>query len=240
MLNLSEMKFEFGISLPVIFLMAWSVPASANFTILLKNGRQITVQSYREEGTAIKIFGLGGEIGIPKDQIQAISKVGQSDRPGLNIIDLETSTRQPQISQKPTVPAASDIKKGDMRPSEPEITIDAEEEKGYRKRLAEVTQKLEAAKEKYFTATQGGGTSSNVSQEGMKAWVMDFASRIHDSQKIPEGGGPSSTPPTPPYAPTYTAKEKELSELRTQIDNLQKERDALIQEMKSKNILMPF
>jgi hypothetical protein len=239
MLNLSEMKFEFGISLPVMFLMAWSVPALADFTILLKNGRQITTQSYREEGSVIKISGFGGEIGIPKDQIRAISKVAQSERAGLGTTDLESSTRQPQIAQKPTVPAASNIK-GDMRPSESEITIDAEEEKEYRKRLAEVTHKLEAAKEKYFNATQGGGTSSNVSQEGMKAWVMDFASRIHDSQKIPRGGGPSSTPPTPPYAPMYTAKEKELSELRTHIDNLQKERDALIQEMKSKNILMPF
>jgi hypothetical protein len=111
-----------------------------------------------------------------------------------------------------------------------------EEEKEYQKRLAEVTEKLEAAKEKYFNATQGGGTSSNLSKEGIKAWTMDFASRIHDSQKTAGGGGPSSTPPTPPYAPNYTAKEKELSDLRIQIDGLQKERDSLIQEMKSKNI----
>ena len=37
-------------------------------------------------------------------------------------------------------------------------------------------------------------------------------------------------------APVYTPKQKELSDLRIQIDSLQKERDALIQEMKSKNI----
>ncbi|MGH7816957.1 MAG: hypothetical protein ACREOR_06175, partial [Candidatus Binatia bacterium] len=81
-----------------------------------------------------------------------------------------------------------------------------------------------------------GGTASNVSKEGFRSWAMDFASRIHDSQKIPGGGGPSGTPPAPPYAPNYTAKEKELSDLRTEIDSLQKERDSLIQEMKSKNI----
>ncbi|MBM2806652.1 MAG: hypothetical protein HW419_4545, partial [Deltaproteobacteria bacterium] len=72
--------------------------------------------------------------------------------------------------------------------------------------------------------------------DGFRSWAMDFASRIHDSQKVSGGGGASSTPPTPPYAPNYTAKEKELSDLRAQIDSLQKERDALIQEMKSKNI----
>ena len=65
---------------------------------------------------------------------------------------------------------------------------------------------------------------------------MDLASRIHDSQKIPGGGGERSTPPTPPYAPVYTPKEKELSDLRARIDHLQSERDALLQEMKSKNI----
>jgi hypothetical protein len=224
-----------GVSLTVVLSLAGSIPASANYTIVLKNGRQLTVESYREEGSVIKIFGLGGEFGIPKDQIQTISKVGQSDRPGLNIIDLETSTRQPQVSQKPAVPAAGEIKV-EMRPGEPEVTIDPEEEKEYRKRLAEVTQKLQAAREKYFSATQGGGTASNVSQEGMKAWAMDLASRIHDSQKVPRGGGPSSTPPTPPYAPTYTAKEKELSELRAEIDALQKQRNALLEEMKRKNI----
>jgi hypothetical protein len=242
MLDWSAMKIPMvGVSLTVMLFFAGSIPAAANYTIVLKNGRQLTVESYREEGSAIKVFGLGGEFGIPKDQIQTISKFGQSDRPGLNIIDLETSTRrqQPQVPQKPAVPAVGDIK-DDMSPGAPEITIDPEEEKEYRKRLAEVTQKLQAAREKYFSVTQGSGTAANVSQEGIRAWVMDFASRIHDSQKVPRGGGPRSTPPTPPYAPTYTAKEKELSELRTQIDSLQKERDALIQEMKSKNILIPF
>ncbi|HEX2932098.1 MAG TPA: hypothetical protein VHV54_20395, partial [Candidatus Binatia bacterium] len=100
-------------------------------------------------------------------------------------------------------------------------------------------QKLEEARQDYFKATQGGGTASNVSSDGIKAWTMDFASRIHDSQKVPGGGGLSDTPPMPPYAPRYTAKEKELSDLRIKVDGLQKERDGLVQEMKSKNIPTP-
>jgi hypothetical protein len=194
------------------------------------------VQSYREEGSTIKFVGLGGEIGIPKDQIQAILKPGQTDRTGLSISDLEASSRQSAPApQKPSPPAARDASQRSSS-EETKPSVDVEEEKEYQKRLAEVTEKLEAAKEKYFNATQGGGTSSNLSKEGIKAWTMDFASRIHDSQKTAGGGGPSSTPPTPPYAPNYTAKEKELSDLRIQIDGLQKERDSLIQEMKSKNI----
>jgi hypothetical protein len=216
----------------------WITSAQAQHVIVLKNGRQITVQSYREEGSMIKVVGLGGEFGIPKDQIQAILKPGQADRarPGLSISEMEASSRQSAPApQKPTPSSTPDITQPPS-PAETKPLADPEDIKEYQKRLAEVTQNLEAAKEKYFTATQGGGTAANLSKEGIRAWTMDFASRIHDSQKVPGGGGPSSTPPTHPYAPNYTAKEKELSDLRTQIDGLQKERAALIEEMKSKNI----
>ncbi len=231
-----------GAMMIVIFLVAfigisgWDSLAQAQHVIVLKNGRQITVQSYREEGSMIKFVGLGGEIGIPKDQIQAILKPGQTDRTGLSISDLEASSRQSAtVPQKPSPSAARDASQRSSS-EETKPLADMEEVKEYQKRLAEVTQKLEAAKQQYFDATQGGGTTSNVSKEGFRSWAMDFASRIHDSQKIPGGGGPSSTPPTPPYAPVYTAKEKELSDLRTLIDRLQKERDGLIEEMKNKNI----
>ncbi|MGH7854992.1 MAG: hypothetical protein ACREP3_16200 [Candidatus Binatia bacterium] len=210
--------------------------AQAQHVIVLKNGRQITVQSYREEGSMIKFNGLGGEIGLPKDQIQAILKPGQSHRPGVSISDLEASSRQPATApQKTPAPAASTATSRPQSVGET-TSVPLDEIKDYQKRFAEVTQKLETASREYFEATQGGGTGSNVSKEGMRSWAMDLASRIHDSQKVPGGGGDSSTPPTPPYAPAYTAKEKELSDLRTQIDRLQKERDGLIQEMKSRNI----
>lgn len=213
----------------------WYGLAEAQYVLILKNGRQITVQSYREEGTSIKFTGLGGEIAIAKDQIQAIEKAGQSNRPGLSLPELEASSRQSgSVPQKPTPTPTRDI----TQPPSPKETapVAAGEEKEYQKRLADTTQKLAAAKEKYFNATQGGGTAANLSKDGISSWAMDFASRIHDSQKATGGGGASSTPPTPPYAPTYTAREKELSDLRIQIDSLQKERDSLIEEMKSKNI----
>jgi len=218
----------------VLGVACWFSLADAQYVLILKNGRQITVQSYREEGTSIKFTGLGGEIAIAKDQILAIEKSGQTNRPGLNLPELERSSRQSaSVPQKPTPTPTRDVI---QPPSPSKPTPAAEEEKEYQKKLAEVTAKLEAAKEKYFNATQGGGTASNVSKDGMSSWAMDFASRIHDSQKVPGGGGPSSTPPASPYAPTYTPKEKELSDLRIEIDSLQKERDSLIQEMKSKNI----
>ena len=210
--------------------------ARADYTVVLKNGRRITAQNYREEGSMIKIRGLGGEFGIAKDQVETILKAGQTERQGLNITTLDASSSQVSSpAQKPS-PAASPATQKPSKAgasSTPEISDEARE---YQKRLAEVTQKLATAKQEYINATQGGGTASNVSKEGMLAWAMDLASRIHDSQKVPGGGGLSDTPPTPPYAPKYTPTERELSDLRIRIDTLERERDSLIDEMKSKNI----
>lgn len=217
-------------------MLAGSSLAQAQYVLVLKNGRQITVQNYREDGSMIKFSGLGGEIGLPKDQIRTILKPGQTDRPGLTLSDLEKPSSQPPAVSQKTSPSAQDPAPRPPSSEERAPSTSVDEAKEYQKRLAQLTQDLEKANRDYFDATQGGGTGSNVSNEGMRSWAMDLASRIHDSQKKPGGGGESSTPPTPPYAPVYTAKEKQLSDLRMEIDRLQKERDALLQEMKSKNI----
>ncbi len=225
------------LSIAIVSISASALTAFADFTLVLKNGRRITAQSYREEGSTIKIHGLGGEFGIPKDQIQTILKADQSEQRGLSISDLEASSRQTQApAPEPSVPSARDAEEAPT-PGEKKSAVEANEEQEYQKRLAEVTQKLETAKRQYLDATQGGGTGSNVSKEGFSGWVADLGSRIRDSQKVPGGGGPAGTPPMRGYeAPVYTAKEKELSDLRSQINSLQKERDSLIQTMKSKNI----
>jgi len=145
-------------------------PAVADYTIVLKNGRQITVQNYREDAGMIKFFGLGGEIGIPKDQIHAILKPGESDRRGLSISELEASPRQPATApDKPPPSSGRDVSPRPPSSEETKPLAIAEEVKAYQKRLAEVKQKLESAKQEYFNATQGGGTASNVSKEGFRS-----------------------------------------------------------------------
>lgn len=217
-------------------LAAWVGLANAQYVVVLKNGRQLTVQSYREEGSTVKIQGLGGELGIPKEQIQSISKSGRTDRPGLNVNELEKPSRSAPAAAKPTASTPGSGPSIGSGSTDAGSGVSADDEREYRRRLAEVTQRLESARKRYFEATQGGGTGSNVNKDGLRAWTMDFASRIHDSQKVPGGGGPPSTPPAQPYAPQYTRTEKELSDLRFEIDRLEKERNDLIQEMKSKNI----
>jgi hypothetical protein len=216
-------------------IVGWCSLVEAQSVLVLKNGRQITVQSYRMEGSMIRFTGLGGEIAIPKDQIQAILKPGESDRPGLNVTELESSRPPATVPPKPT---PTPTREATQTPSPKETTsISREEEKDYQKRLADTSQKLETAQQEYLNATQGGGSSSNVSREGLQGWIADFGSRIRDSQKVPGGGPPAGTPPMEGYEnPVYTPRQKELSDKRIQIDILQKERDSLIQEMKSKNI----
>ena len=184
----------------------------------------------------IKVPGLGGEVGIPRNQIQSITS-GSANVPSLRLADIESKSQKTSDSSGNSTGISSKVSPIPITSDGVNDKSHVEEEKEYKRKLAEVTQKLEAAKEQYIKATQGGGTASNVSKDGLKAWTMDLASRIHDSQKLPNGGGPSSTPPTPPYAPNYTSKEKELSELRVQIDNLQIEQNNLVEEMKSKNFL---
>jgi hypothetical protein len=222
------MNLAIVVSLIVVVEFYLAAPALGDYTIVLKNGRRMTVQSYREEGTTIKVPALGGELGIPKEQIETISHMAQPTGQELNISDLATSNREAQAVQK-TAPIDSSKSKNGTANGDAITAANGQEAKEYQKRLAEVSQKLDMAKEEYYKATQGGGTASNVSKEGLKAWAMDLASRIHDSQKTPEGGSPS-------HAPKYTAKEKELSNLRIQIDGLQKERDKLINEMNTKKI----
>jgi hypothetical protein len=216
-----------------VILGIWAGWAHAEYVVVLKNGRQLTVQSYREEGSTVKIQGLGGELGIPKEQIQSISKSTQSDRPGLNLNNLENASRSAPVATKPPAGAPAG------RPTEVYAPIEnpganLEEEKEYRRRLAEVTQKLESARKVYLEASSAGNTGAKFDKEGIKDWTADLASRIQDSQKA--GGGPTSTPLAWSFPAPYTPKAKELSDMRINIEKLEKERNELIQEMKSKNI----
>jgi|SRR3990172_12090211 len=215
------MKTKIQVSLTVALIVAWSLPLSADYTLVLKNGRAITVQSYREEGRMIKFYGLGGEIGLSKDQIQAIRKTGDGERQDLSLpAPAVASSRSFGVSQP-----SSDTRQVESRESTgPEQTQREDavnEELEQQKRLKEITEQLEIAKQRYVNATQGGGTAANLSKEGIDAWVADLGSRIKDSQKAPLS--------------EYTPKMRELSQLRSQIDKLQKERDGLVQEMKAQN-----
>jgi hypothetical protein len=199
-----------------------ALTAWAEVTLVLKNGRRITAQSYREEGSTVKIQSSAGELGIPKDQIQSII-TGPTKEPGMNFSGLDGGAGQTSTQKAPPPRPASPPETRDLGPTK--IPISFEEQSGYQKRLAEVNRKLAAARQEYITASQGGGTASGATKDGYKALTADLMSRLKDRR------GAAET--------EYEAQELQLRNLRLEIDALEKERETISQEMKAKNFPVP-
>jgi hypothetical protein len=251
---------------------------SAEYTLILKNGRRITVQSYREEGGMIKFQGLGGEIGISKSQIQSIVGAGEKERGMVVKSGADEKPAAAVDGEAARVPAATD-KKGDSEgaaqsgdkpleikdtPSSEKVQGKAKEEQEYQKRLKQINDELKAARERYSLATRGTTSQEPgllTSEEVIRARTDDLNSRLRDAQYNPQGpsnagglrltspspfaGQPPSVSETRPGAasprvdsplPPYSEQEKELSELRGRVNELQGTRERLIEEMRRKNL----
>lgn len=187
--------------------LCWSGSLFADYTLVLKNGRRITVQSYREEGGMIKFPGLGGEIGITKDQIQSILKDGESEGRGM---DLPRAQRSPPSPGPVGEAKAEEKKEKGLSPKEQLAEERAKEEKEYQEKIKEITERIRSAKARYTQAKEG------------KEAPADRSSRVMDSLQLPRW--------------TYSPKEAELSELRKRINQLEKERERVIQEKIQKNL----
>jgi hypothetical protein len=215
--------------------------AHAQYMIVLKNGRQIQVQSYREDGPMIKFSGLGGEIAIAKDQVQSIRRANESDAnaSGLALDRLPVTPAVPaqprQIDQPqvraPSAPSGDAVKRRA-----------AEEEKAYREKIKDLNLRLKELRDRYTLITrgnQGDEPQFFTTEEAFKGHQEDLLSRLRDAQNRAQGlptGGAAGTPPfslDPP--PAYSGKQKELSDLRAQIAQLEAERQSVIEEMKAKN-----
>jgi hypothetical protein len=221
----------------------WYGPILADYTLILKNGRRITVQTYREEGRMITFHGFGGQTAISKDQIQSI----QEADPG------EPALQQSQFQEPAVSPKSAE------RSLTPEEEKD-KEEKEYQQKLLELTAQLKEARDRYSQLLRGTTSpepSQLVTEEQIKAGQADVISRFRDATSSPSEPAPvrlltpspfSSLPPTiteeqpPARAPTtygnlpYTATQKEFSDLRNQAIELDKERERLIDEMRQKNM----
>jgi hypothetical protein len=219
------------------------VPAFADYTLLLKNGRRITVQSYREEGGTIKFPGLGGEIGIGKDQIQAIQKAGEDEKPTLNLTRPEPPTAVPTketpVEKKNAAPQSSEQKTADTENSLAQQR--AKEQKALEVKLKDITDRLRQLNERYAAQTTGvTGPEPGffTTEEAFRNHQEDLLSRLRDAQYRAQGLAMGQNAATPPPVldapPAYTQKQKELSDLRNQINQLANQRQSLIDEMREK------
>jgi hypothetical protein len=227
-----------------VCLNAWVGIADAQYILILKNGRQITAQSYREEGTMIKFSGLGGEIAISKDQVQTIRRAAASDRVDTPSLALD---RPPAaISQeRPPLPTASgDFKSTTAPPSTDQQRAKkrAEEEKAYQDKVKELTEQLRELRDRYSLITRGNKgpePSFFTTEEAFKGHQEDLLSRLRDAQNKAQGLPSGSAAASPPFSldppPAYSDKQRELSDLRSRINQIENDRQRLIEEMKAKN-----
>jgi hypothetical protein len=227
-----------------LFLYCWMNPVWADYTLVLKNGRRITVQDYREEDRMIKFYAFGGEAAVSKDQIQSIQKAD----PG------EPTLQQSQF-QKPAV--------SPQQSAERPVTLEeekAKEEKEYQQKLLEVTARLKEARDRYSQLLRGTTSpepTQLVTEEQTKAAQADVISRFRDATSKPSEPAPvrlltpspfSSLPPTiteefpAARVPTtyenlpVTETQREINEARNRAIELEKEREKLIDEMRQKNM----
>jgi hypothetical protein len=270
-------KQVFGLALVLLFF-----PVSrglTDYTLLLKNGRRITVQSYREEGSTIKFRGLGGEIGIGKDQIQSIEKVSEAEPAGSISSGSKaapiSATQQPSTEERAAPPRTEEKQ---LSPEEER----AKEEREYQQKLSEMTNQLKDVRDRYsqsLRGTTGPDPSLLTTEEEIKTLNDDAMARRLDAQNNPVDPGvlklqtPSPFSSLPPVTieerarrplqaqqrdfstpagneiiapapaqpivesapPSYTDRQKELSDLRNQAIQFEKDRQKLIDEMRQKN-----
>jgi hypothetical protein len=246
------MKTQISFTVAFALFCCWAVPAGAEYTLVLKNGRRITVQSYREEKGLIKFNGLGGEIGISKEQIQTI-RSGDGAAPG----DLDMT--RVEAPNPAVVDAAVPAHEGAAQKTSADEER-AREEKKYQAKFKELDEKLKAAQDSYaesIRGTAGPDPMQLLTEEQVRARQDDVSARFKDAQNNPSEPTPvklqnsspfSSLPPTvtevqptgrtvSPYETpqTFTNREQELLNLRNQALELERERERLLNEMRQKN-----
>lgn len=188
--------------------------AAAQYTIVLKNGRRITTQAYREEGTAIRVFGLGGEFSIPRDQVQSILGAQEGPGRGLDLRDSgvsgETVPAGEMRPPAPTIdrPATPASESSEMTPEEQR----AKEENEYRNRVEEVTERLKAAQNNFLNASRGSSSPEPTvmpsTDDAIRRRADDLNARLRDTEHNPGGqpdGGPVKLESPSPFTGTPPA-----------------------------------
>jgi hypothetical protein len=216
--------------------------ANAEYVIVLKNGRQLVVQNYREEGSMIKFSGAAGEMGISKDQVEIIRPANVSDSAAVPRVSLDRPPSQTAPEIPPAPSAQPEIKSpAVVSRDQQQAKKRAEEAKAYEDRLKELTAQLKELRERYSLMTRGNKgpePSFFTTEEAFKGQQDDLLSRLRDAQNRAQGLPTGSAASSPQFSldapPAYTARQRELSDLRARISQIENERQGVIDEMRGK------
>jgi hypothetical protein len=216
--------------------------ANAEYVIVLKNGRQLVVQNYREEGSMIKFSGAAGEMGISKDQVEIIRPANVSDSATAPRVSLDRPPPQTAQEIPPAPSAEPEIKSpAVVSRDQQQAKKRAEEAKAYEDRLKELTAQLKELRERYSLMTRGNKgpePSFFTTEEAFKGQQDDLLSRLRDAQNRAQGLPTGSAASSPQFSldapPAYTERQRELSDLRARIGEVESERQRVIDEMRGK------
>ena len=244
MLYLILMKRVFIVSCAAAAVTLSSLAASADYTIVLKNGRQFDVQNFREEGDRTKFHGFGGEISILKNQIQTIRPASEAKSPREAAPPSAASVPENRVpALEPTNTAAQSPGGNPASEEKEKIKATVTEEEAYRQLIKKIDDQLKELRARYAAETRGNTGAEPflfTTEKAFKGHQEDLLSRLRDAQYKAQGlpsGGQAQSPPfstNPP--PAYSDKQKLLSDLRNQITELDSERERVIAEMKRNNI----
>ena len=216
--------------------------ANAQYVVVLKNGGQLTVQNYREEGDMIKFSGAAGEIGISKDQVEIIRRADPSESTAAPRVSLDRPPPQTAPESPPVSSAEPEIKSPAVASrDQQQAKKRAEEAKAYEDRLKELTAQLKELRERYSLMTRGNKgpePSFFTTEEAFKGQQDDLLSRLRDAQNKAQGLPTGSAASSPQFSldapPAYTERQRELSDLRARIGQVEDERQRVIDEMRGK------
>ena len=128
-------------------LLCWTGSLNADYTIVLKNGGRITVKDYREEKGMVMLEGLGGELGIAKQQIRSILQAGEGESQGLGLATIEKSQR---TADKKVLTTEVEV-----RPNIRRFEVNDQKEKEDQEMLDVNTEAIESRTELYRLITRG-------------------------------------------------------------------------------------
>jgi len=179
-------------------------PLFADYTLILKNGRTVNVQTYKEEGGRIIFSSYGGEISIAKEDVQSIIPAVEG------LATRQVSPQTEVVPAKPPEPGPGKEKlarpgqeqgmegmKDDslatkkekvLTPEEIKAAERAEEERQYRMKVKAVTAQIKALRDRFAVAvrrTPGPEPSLLESPEAIRARTADLNSRLKDSARRP-------------------------------------------------------
>ena len=206
-LNFNQMLITLsGLLIGFTVVFGSAAPLFADYTLILKNGRTVNVEAYKEEGDMIIFSSYGGEIRIAKDDVQSIIPAveGLATRqvpPQTDVVPGEPPELGPgeeKLARPGQQQGMEGMKDGPLATNEKILTPEeiraekrAKEEKEYQKRVREITERLKATRVRFAVATKRATgpdpTKLCVFNCGkvIKAKVTDLNSRSKDAEHNP-------------------------------------------------------